>query len=288
MTVRDRSLPARSAAIKVCWPRLAGVVFCLSGLWTWSRAYPDDPAPAAEKSPPAAATADKNLLPNGDFEQGDASPLGWQTIDGLSSFWVDDPDPRHGKVMKFDTDVTQAQAYGWWSKIVAGAAAKDAPPKDATVEPKYDTLAGLDGVWFYSDYIPVEPGKKYWLTIDVKGPGILVWLVGYPNKPDTTFGADQGALQQYLAESKERAQTGREPTQQRNRPAFIHKYVWKGQMPAGGSDEWRTYSRRAKPFEPTKNTPSVRYVRVLVYPFWPPATYYVDNVRLTEYTDEAK
>jgi hypothetical protein len=219
-----------------------------------------------------------NLLPNGDFEQGTDSPAAWQKIDGLSSFWIDDPDPAHGKVMKFDTDVGQSQAYQWWSKIVAGAAPKDAPARQPTVEPKYDTLAGLDGVWYYSDYVPVEPGKKYWLALDVKGPAILVWLVGYPDKPDTTFGADQGALQQYLAESK-----GRAESQKRGRPAFIHKYVWKGQMPAGGSDEWKTYSRRAKPFEPTKNTPTVRYVRVLIYPFWPPATYYVDNVRLTEY-----
>lgn len=227
-----------------------------------------------------SASQAKNLLPNGDFEAGDESPLAWQKIDGLSSFWVDDADPKHGKVMKFDTDVTQAQAYAWWSKIVEGASAKDAPARQPTVEPKYDTLAGLDGVWFYSDYVPVEAGKKYWLTVDVKGPGILVWLVGYPEKPDTTFGADQGALQQYLAEAKGRAQP-----QKRGRPAFIHKYVWKGQMSAGGADQWKTYSRRAKPFEPTKNTPSVRYVRVLVYPFWPPATYYVDNVRLTEYVE---
>ncbi|HQU44511.1 MAG TPA: hypothetical protein PK867_16945, partial [Pirellulales bacterium] len=237
---------------------------------------------AADRQPPAHATSHDeaaNLLPNGDFEAGPDSPDGWQKIDGLSSFWVTYPDPKHGKVLQFDTDVAQAQAYQWWAKIVAGASAKDAPVKQPTVEPKYDTLAGLDGVWFYSDYVAVEPGKKYWLTVDVKGPGILVWLVGYPEKPDTTFGADQGALQQYLAEAKKRA-----GPQQRGRPAFIHKYVWKGQMPAGGSDQWKTYSRRAKPFEPTKNTPNVRFVRVLIYPFWPPGTYYVDNVRLTEYT----
>lgn len=220
----------------------------------------------------------QNLLPNGDFERGEDTPTAWQTIDGLTSFWVEDPDPKHGKVMKFDTDVLQSQAYQWWGKIVDGASPAVAPKKQPTVEPKYDTLAGLDGVWFYSDYIAVEPGKSYWLTVDVKGPGILVWLVGYPDKPDTTFGADQGALQQYLNEAQ-----GRAEPQQRGRPAFIHKYVWKGQMAAGGSNEWKTYSRRAKPFQPTKNTPKVRYVRVLIYPFWPPGTYYVDNVRLVEY-----
>jgi hypothetical protein len=222
------------------------------------------------------------LLPNGDFEEGEGSPRAWQQIDGLSTFWVDDPDSARGKVLRFDTDVLQSQAYRWWGKIVEGASPREAPPKEPTVEPKYDTLAGLDGVWYYSDYVPVERGKSYWLTLDVKGPAILVWLVGYPDKPDTTFGADQGALQQYLQEA-----AGTAEPQKRGRKAFIHKYVWKGQLTAGGSDQWQTYSRRAKPFSPTKNTPSVRYVRVLLYPFWPPGEYRVDNVRLTEYEEPA-
>ncbi len=92
----------------------------------------------------------------------------------------------------------QSQAYDWWVKIASGSRAGDAPPKQPTVEPKYDTLAGLDGVWFWSDFIPVEKGKAYWLTLDVKGPPILVWLVGYPEKGDTSFGADAAAFQEVL------------------------------------------------------------------------------------------
>jgi hypothetical protein len=30
----------------------------------------------------------------------------------------------------------------------------------------------------------------------------------------------------------------------------------------------------------------VKYVRVLLYPFWPPGEYFVDNVRLVEYDPE--
>src|SRR6516225_9943762 len=76
----------------------------------------------------------KSLIPNGDFEEGDATPKGWQTVDGLSSFWVKDDDPKHGKVIKFDTDVLQSQGYQWWVKIARGqATAKDAPKKKPTV-----------------------------------------------------------------------------------------------------------------------------------------------------------
>src|SRR5690349_14802116 len=100
---------------------------------------------AEPEKKPADAQAGKNLVPNGDFEEGDAAPKGWQTIDGLTTFWEKDKDPKRGKVIRFDTDVLQSQGYDWWVKIAAKKAkAKDAPKKEATKEPKYDTLAGLD------------------------------------------------------------------------------------------------------------------------------------------------
>ena len=221
----------------------------------------------------------KNLIPNGDFETGKTTPDGWQTIDGLTTFWLKDPDPAHGKVIKFDTDVLQSQGYDWWVKFAKGASPTEAPKKLATVEPKYDTLAGLDGVFLWSDPIPIKKGKSYWLTIDVKGPGLLVWLVGYPEKPSTAYGADMAAFQEYLQEKI----TGKPAPNKRGRDPFLHKYVWKGQLAAGGSDQWKTYSRpRKTPFRPTASTPTVRYVRVLILPTWPPATYFVDNVKLVE------
>ena len=50
----------------------------------------------------------------------------------------------------------------------------------AIIEATSDTLAGNDGVWYWSDYIPVKKGKAYWLTVDAKGPGpIMLWLHGF-------------------------------------------------------------------------------------------------------------
>lgn len=223
-----------------------------------------------------------NLLPNGNLDEGENRPIHWQAIDGLSTFWVKDNDPQRGRVLKVDTDILQSQGYAWWVKIAKGANPADAPKKLPTVEPKYDTLAGLDGVWFWSDPIPIEKGKSYWLTVDVKGPAMLVWLVGYPEQPDTSFGADNGAFVEVLQNAE-----GKKTPNVRGREAFIHKYIWKGQLAVGGSSEWKTYSRRDKPFQPTKFTPKVKYVRVMLYPFWPPGQYYIDNVRLVEYRAEA-
>jgi hypothetical protein len=239
-------------------------------------------AAAAEPDKPPKEVDGKNLILNGDFETGDTTPTGWQTVDGLTTFWVKDDDPKHGKVIKFDTDVLQSQGYEWWAKVAKGAAAKGAPMKLPTKEPKYDTLAGLDGVWFWSDFIPVEKDKAYWLTLDVKGPGLLVWLFGYPEKESTPFGADAAAFQEYLKEKT----TGKPPDTTREREPFIHKYVWKGQLAAGGSNEWKTYARRSKPFRPTSVTPNVRFVRVMILPTWPPGEYFVDNVTLVEVEDK--
>jgi hypothetical protein len=236
------------------------------------------------RAAPAPKKGTRNLVPNGDFEEGKTAPTGWQTIDGLTTFWVKDADPRHGKVIKFDTDVYQSQGYDWWVKIARGAAPKDAPKKIITRGDKYDTLAGLDGVWFWSDYIPVEQGKAYWLTIDVKGPGLLVWLVGYEKKGSTAFGSEAAAFQEVLKEKK----TGKPKVMKRGHDAFIHNYSWKGQMAAGGSNEWKTYSRRKLPFRPTKRRtgfPPVHYVRVMILPTWPPGEYCIDNVKLVEIED---
>jgi len=80
-------------------------------------------APATYKDDPKA----KNLLPNGDFEKGKDSPENWQQVDGLTTFYIDDPDKKRGKILKVDTDVLQSQGYDWWVKIAKGARPKDAP-----------------------------------------------------------------------------------------------------------------------------------------------------------------
>jgi hypothetical protein len=261
------------------------VLVALVGL---AAAAPPKPPPPEE---PGTAKPPKlkgpNLVPNGDFEGGDATPDHWQTVDGLSSFWVKTDDPAHGKVIKIDTDILQSQGYDWWVKIAKGASPKDAPKKEPSKDPnKYDTLAGLDGVWFWSDFIPIEKGKAYWLTVDARGPGggMLGWLVGYPEKASTAFGADAGAFQEYL----EGKTTGKLPDRSRGFEPFIKKYKYRGQLSSlaqSSPDAWKTFSRRELVFRPTEKTPDVRFVRVLLYAYWPPGEYYFDNVSLHEVDD---
>jgi hypothetical protein len=249
--------------------------------------------------------AGKNLIPNGDFEEGDTTPTHWQTVDGLTTFYHKDADPKHNKCIKFDTDVLQSQGYEWWAKFakaeqmraalttwgqpwwaerITAPLAKDAPKKLPTAEPKYDTLAGNDGVWFWSDFVPVDRGKAYWLSLDAKGAGMMCWLVGYRDRYEPWFGSDATALIGYL-----RDETMPRATEKRNHESVIAKYIYRGQMTVGASKDWQTFSREKKPFRPTSATPEVKFVRVLVLPFWPPGEYYLDNVKLVEIPDpEAK
>jgi hypothetical protein len=253
------------------------------GLWTALAEAPK------EKSKPADGKEPPNLVPNGDFEKGTDTPSGWQQVDGLTTFWIDDPDKKRGKIIKIDTDVLQSQGYDWWVKIAKGAKAKDAPKKLPTVEPKYDTLAGNDGVWFWSDFIPVKKGQAYWLTIDVKGtPDVMAWLVGYEKKESIAFGADANAFQEYLKEKT----TGKPLDRKRNFESFINKYIWRGQLNARYAkpleNGWRRWTRDKMPFRPTKPYAKVRFVRVLILPYWPPGECFIDNVRLTEHDDKGE
>jgi hypothetical protein len=265
-----------------------GAAWLLVGLLATGQdaAKPDPPQPEPAKPEPKVGA---NLVPNGDFEEGDPAigPKHWQKIDNLCWFWVKDPDPKRGMVMKFDTDVYQKEAYAWWVQIAKGASPLRAPRKTPTTGDKYDTIAGLDGAWFWSDYIPVKRGKSYWFTLDVKGPEIMTWLVGYPEKGSTDFGSEAKAFVEVLQE----ATTGKKPDRGRNFESIIAKYVWRGQLKAagGGPDGWRTNSRREMPFRPTISAGrpnGVKYVRVLLYPYWPPGEYFVDNVKLVELADD--
>ena len=99
------------------------------------------------------------------------------------------------------------------------------------------------------------------------------------------FGADAGAFQEYL---KGKA-AGKPKDNRRLFEVFINKYAWRGQLNARYAmpleNGWRGWTRDKLPFRPTLRKPKVRFVRVLVLPYWPPGVAYIDNVRLTEYEE---
>ena len=145
----------------------------------------------------------KNLLANGDFEQGRGTPAHWQRVDNLTTFW--DKLSKNGRGLLVDTDVLDAQAVGWWQRLAKGADFQKPPQKKPTRPPKYDTIGGTYGVHFISDPLPVKRGVAYRLSADVKGRTTdfffpKVFVKGYAPFGATEFeGQDREIYRMYLA-----------------------------------------------------------------------------------------
>lgn len=237
--------------------------------------------------PPADA---KNLLTNGDFETPDTSgqsPQGWQQVDGLVWKWIKDPDDeKRGNILSIDTDVNQSQAYDWWAKyFVHHALLTDAPAKQPTVPPQYDTIGGLDGGFYWSAFFPVEEGKAYKVYIDAKGPMSKVFLRGYVKELPVNFADENPAAQAVLRKARNESEVDAN-----GRPVrYRLRYKYTTWFAVGGSNEWRTYTH-IKPRHPTSReiTQDVRYLRVMIYPYWPVGTYDYDNVRVIEVAPDAQ
>ncbi|MFW6059328.1 MAG: hypothetical protein ACODAQ_04055 [Phycisphaeraceae bacterium] len=239
--------------------------------------------PAEELPEPSA-----NLIRNGDFEQRAEEgehPAHWQAIDNLVFFHEASDDPQRGHVMHIDTDVKQAQAYRWWvERFVHGAPLDEAPPKEPTQPPRYGTVAGLEGGFYWSDFIPVEQGAAYRVYVDAKGPTSKVFIRGYEEKVALSFGDEHAAVQEQFRKAR-----GEPSVDEHGRPVrYYARYLYTTWFPVGGPEQWRTYTHR-EPRHPNNNpiTKKVRYIRIMLYPYWPPGEYRYDNVRVVKVREEA-
>ena len=248
------------------------------------KAADGDDIPLRPEAAPPPPQDGENLIRNGDFseinEQGDG-PRYWQRPDGLVMTWMDCPvDEDRGKVIRIDTDVNQSQAYRWWvERYVRGAGLDRVPDKQATRPPRYNTIAGLDGGFFWSDYIPVKPGGAYRVYVDARGGSAKVFIRGYEKKLPLSFGDEQPAVQQVFREARD------EPTHdEQGRPIrYRMRYRYTTWFPVGGSDQWQTYTH-IQPRHPNNReiTENVRDIRIMLYAYWPPGEYWFDNVRVYE------
>lgn len=246
----------------------------------------ESPAAKPEEKESIEALGNRtNLLQNSSFEQGNednTSPARWSPIDNLVWKWTTDPDsPGRGKVIKIDTDVVQRQAYDWWIEhYLKGAPLSDAPRKSPTSANQYETIGAYDGGFFMSDFIPIKDGASYKVVLDIKGPGCKVFVKGYDKILPTGFADENPAVQELFRKAKN------DPLlDEKGRPIkYRLRYRYSFWFPAGGdSSEWRTYANNM-PFTPTGRelTKDVKYIRVMLYPYWPATTYMFDNVRVVE------
>ena len=197
----------------------------------------------------AASAPDENLVPNGSFEKGEKErPAGWQRPDGLTSFWVADP-LRKGRCLKIDTDVYKDE-YRARQDEMAREPVPPARPKTPPVGAKYDTVAGVEGVAFYSDWIAVKPGQAYRLRVDVR--------------TDSGRKTPKVFVKGYLLDT-------RRPVPHQRRVAY-KKY-----LNCSAGTKWQTFETV---FCPTLRSAEVQWMRIMLLPTWPPGLYFFDNVRV--------
>lgn len=239
---------------------------------------PEGVTVAAKDLPPASA----NLMPDAGFQEparDGTHPAHWQQIDDLVWQWTTDPaDPPRGKVMRIDTDVYQSQAYRWWANhFVHHMPLAKAPEKRVPRGHKYSTIGGLDGGWYWSDYIPIPPHSAIRVYVDAKGPASKVFIRGYVNKVPITFASEEPATEEMLDAARGKPHLDAKGHQIMHRLHYLYT-TW---FPVGGSKHWKTYTH-TMPRHPNDNeiTQGVRYIRIMLYPSWPAGVYWYDNVRV--------
>jgi len=206
------------------------------------------------------------LSKNPGFEEGSGEkPAGWERIDGLTTFWLDDPTGAgRGKVLKMDTRMLQTQADEWWRKWRAGAPASQAPKPILAPPPAYDSVGGLHGAHYYSDFFEIKPGMRYRVLADFKGKTTdfffaKVFLKGYGMAPAT------------VRESKPE-----------------RREIWRTYLACRNfENQWKHYSETFT--IPQRGirmsnvvTVQVRWIRIIPYAYWPPGLFYWDSVKVVE------
>ncbi len=207
------------------------------------------------------------LNKNPGFEEGTGEkPVGWGRIDGLCTFWVDDPTGAgRGKVIKMDTRMVQSQADEWWKKWRAGAPASDAPKPIFAKPPAYDSVGGLHGVHYYSDFYEIKPGMRYRVLAD------LIAAEGGGGKPKV-FVKGYALVRPTVRETKPQ-----------------RREIWRTYLPCRECENgWRHYSetftipKRGVSMSAKTTTLHVRWIRIIPYAYWPPGVYYWDHVKVVE------
>jgi len=217
-----------------------------------------------------------NLLPNGSFEEGRYWPFGWDPTDRLGTFWVEGG-TQGLRCIRLDTDLLNSQWVEWNEKVLAlvrQAAdltagrpqslptdpVPEPPPRLPTRPPYYDTVGGMHGIHYRSQYLPVEPGAIYRFSVDARSSRPAepkVFIKGFVDQRQAT---KDGEI--VLKRNAYRA------------PMTLH----------GCGPEWKRYARllhpsrskttyRGKPLLP-------QWLRVELYAYWPVGTYEFDNARL--------
>jgi hypothetical protein len=213
----------------------------------------------------ADAQRRSNLVPNGGFEKGaNGCPQGWDRPDGLTSFWVKDP-LRKGRCMRFDSDVYQGE-YAARREQMKRPDPPPPRPKKPTSGAKYDTVGGINGVPFFSEFIAIDPKTPYRISVEFM-PG-AAGLPGAKLVPKVFIKGYVSIQREVWDEERQRA-----VSRAIDRVAFKEYKNLEG----GEAGKW---TRTTFYSWPGRRNPKITRAKLMLFPYWPPGEYFFDNVRL--------
>ncbi|MFB3892084.1 MAG: hypothetical protein ACE15C_08695 [Phycisphaerae bacterium] len=233
-----------------------------------------------EKEPDAKALG-KPENANGDFEDGAKH---WDHPDNAGTFVEKGPEGR-GNILRVQTDLLRDPWLEYTRNIRLGLADPDKPPRIPR-DTGYDSVAGLEGVHFRSEWIKAVPGQRYWMLADHKGPGgAKVFLKGYRDMSAEADGLPEVSMVERKLTPEAFAKMA--PDQQRKLMAEDAKahperyrrecYRWYLNCDTSGN-QWKHF---AAPVPPRGGLPkNVEWLQIQIYSYWPPGAYLWDNVFL--------
>lgn len=218
---------------------------------------------------------------NGDFEDGRA---GWDPPDNVSTFLVDGPEER-GRILRVRTDLERDPWLRYRRALRLGKADPSDPPEVGR-DRSYASLAGLEGVHYRSEFIPAEPGRRYWLTAEHRGPGSAkVFIKGFRATPHAMDGLPESALAELGITPEEFADMTQEERDEliradaeKHPKRYLREcYRWFLNCKDSGG-KWTHF---AAPFPPRGGLPEkIEFLQIQIYSYWPPGTYWWDDVHL--------
>ncbi len=212
-----------------------------------------DPAEQAKKPEKLG----KEVVTGGDFEEGeDGAPKGWDEPDGLTVFWAEAPDGK-GRCLKFDSAVLKSEWKRRYEemKLERDKRPKARPKTPPTEKQKYRTIAATYGAQIWSDYFPLEHGKRYFITLKYRTQ--TPWAKAF--------------VKMYANIDGEKREVARAQVPLYNKKDDRNRWV----------EYYFTFKAKHRRYK-------VEWGRVQLGVYWPPGVAYVDDVSVREVLDEEK
>ncbi len=188
------------------------------------------------------------LVLNGDLEKADPAdatqPLGWDKTDGLGVQWASCPDGPDVPAGPGKNAIRMDTALTEQQMVAQWT--KVGMTEWIFPKPAGNAIAETYGLSLYSQAMPVEAGRTYRVTVRYKGSGgAKVWVRGYGVK-----------------------------SEQSDKPKRLYESM--GACPAA-VDHWGEFTQD---FNPTKHTPKVTTMKVMLFAYYPAGVSWFDNISI--------